>query len=378
VTYHTLSAKRGDGLSLGLNGRAGPLVFGTNNLKPLFSGDIASINFFAFLRVPVPYRTITDRDGDGVKDASDLCQDVAGEIALQGCPDADHDQIPDGSDACPHQAGLAQFKGCPDTDADGIRDADDACPFDKGELYLKGCPDTDRDSITDKQDECPYEAGLKRFRGCPDKDGDGIPDRSDLCPEAKGPLKSSGCPDTDRDGLHDGIDQCPPIAGPLDNKGCPWPDADNDKVPDREDSCKYTAGVIPLHGCPEPVPLAPAQKKVLEKAYRSLEFETGKDVIKPVSFPSLRALAKLMKGHELDWKLKLSGHTDNAGTEAGNLLLSEQRARAVEQFLIKEGIPSYAILVEWHGQYSPIADNATAAGRKKNRRVEMTLLMVAQ
>ncbi len=62
--------------------------------------------------------------------------------------------------------------------------------------------------------------------------------------------------------------------------------------------------------------------KILERAFKSLEFATAKDVIKPKSFPSLNDLAKLLKTHDKDWTLKLSGHTDNDGTPEKNMVLS--------------------------------------------------------
>ena len=181
--------------------------------------------------------------------------------------------------------------------------------------------------------------------------------------------------DRDGDNFHDGIDPCPDEAGPLENLGCPWPDTDKDGVIDRLDSCINIPGVAAYKGCPMAVKLAVAEKRILQKAFSSLEFESGKDIIKPASFPSLNALAKLLAIHKNDWQLKLSGHTDNEGAEENNLILSEQRAKAVQKYLAKKGTSAENILTEWLGQTKPISDNATKEGKKKNRRVEMTLLM---
>jgi len=373
ITYNALSAARSKYITAGLNMRVGPVQFGTNNFMPFFKGNVSDLNFYAMVRMPVPYKMIKDRDGDGVWDKKDLCPDEPGEMALQGCPDKDQDQIPDKDDACPHQPGIAAFRGCPDTDNDGVADAGDACPTEKGPIYLKGCPDLDGDSIPDKEDACPDMAGLRQFKGCPDTDGDGIIDKEDLCPTVKGLAKYQGCNDSDNDGMHDGIDQCPDMAGPAENKGCPWPDTDKDGIIDRLDSCVNVPGVAAYKGCPAPVKLAPAEKRILQKAFSSLEFETGKDVIKPVSFPSLNALAKLMVAHQADWKIKLSGHTDNEGTEESNMLLSEKRAKAVQHYLVKKGVPIGITVAEWFGQSRPVADNSTKEGRRKNRRVEMSV-----
>ncbi|MCC6372755.1 MAG: OmpA family protein [Bacteroidia bacterium] len=374
-TYNTMSGARKQYLATGLNLRVGPVSFGSYDVNPLFKGDIASFNFYALLKVSIPYKKIKDRDGDGVVDKKDECPDDAGEFDLKGCPDKDKDKVPDKVDACPNQPGLVAFKGCPDTDGDGITDGEDACPKDKGTAYFKGCPDTDGDSIVDKDDACPYVKGIKKFKGCPDTDKDGIQDKDDLCPTEKGPAKYKGCPDTDGDQLHDGIDECRDVPGPLENKGCPWPDTDKDGVLDKVDSCLTVPGVPQYKGCPEPLQLAVDEKKIIEKAYSNLEFATGKDIIKPVSFPSLKALANLMLNHETEWKIVLSGHTDNTGSEEKNMVLSEKRAKAVKNYLIKQGLPEENIVVEWFGQSNNIADNATKEGRQKNRRVEMKVLM---
>jgi len=338
-------------------------------------GNISSFNFYAILKVSIPYKSIKDQDGDGVKDDKDLCPDEPGEIALKGCPDKDHDKIPDKDDACPNQPGIATFKGCPDTDGDGITDSEDKCPTEKGNRALKGCPDSDNDSIPDKEDACPTVAGPRQFKGCPDTDKDGIIDKEDLCPTIKGLAKYKGCLDTDNDLIHDGIDECLTVAGPGENRGCPWPDTDKDGVIDKLDSCMMIPGVPEFKGCPAPVKLAPAEKKIIQKAFTSLEFESGKDIIKTSSLASLNALTKLLNAHKSDWLLKLSGHTDNEGTEAANLILSENRAKSVQAYLSKKGAPKENILMEWFGQSKPIADNSTKEGKKKNRRVEMSVLM---
>jgi len=377
-TFNALSVQRYQYLMTGLNLRLGPLCIGTNNLGPIFKGDISSYNFYAILKVAIPYKLINDQDGDGVIDRKDECPDEYGDPTLKGCPDLDHDKIPDKIDLCPHQAGLVEFKGCPDTDGDGIKDGEDACPFDKGSVALKGCPDADGDSIIDKIDMCPTVPGLKQFKGCPDTDNDGIVDSEDLCPNAKGPLKYKGCPDTDGDLVHDGIDICKDEVGAVDYFGCPWPDTDKDGIIDKKDSCINIPGVVAFNGCPAPVILTPVEKRVLQKAFSSLEFESGKDIIKPASFASLNALAKLLLKHTSDWTLKLSGHTDNEGTEASNLILSEKRVAAVQKYLVKKGAPKENVKGEWFGQNKPIANNATKEGKRKNRRVEMTVSMRAE
>ena len=189
-----------------------------------------------------------------------------------------------------------------------------------------------------------------------------------------GPKEYKGCPDKDGDGLLDNNDNCPDVAGPLENKGCPYLDTDKDGILDKDDVCPTVPGVPEYKGCPPPPPLKAAEQKIIERAFASLEFATAKDIIKPKSFQSLNALAKLLIEHQNDWTLKLSGHTDNEGNAEKNLLLSEKRAKAVKNYLVKKGANADKIIAEWFGQTQPIADNATPAGRQKNRRVEMKII----
>lgn len=118
-----------------------------------------------------------------------------------------------------------------------------------------------------------------------------------------------------------------------------------------------------------------AEKKIIEKAFATLEFATGKDIIKPKSFPALNELAKLLITHKEDWKLKLAGHTDNQGDPGKNLMLSEKRANAVKNYLKKKGVADEQVIAEWFGDTMPIDDNTTPKGRQRNRRVEMKIML---
>ncbi len=374
VSYNTVASKRDEFALVGAMVRLGPLVLGSNDVLSYISKDVYGASFYCLLKVPIPYNRPHDRDNDKVSDRKDNCKDVPGVWEFKGCPDRDGDHIPDSEDKCPDIAGIKEMQGCPDKDGDGITDAEDACPEDRGPLELKGCPDKDGDKIVDKDDECPDAFGLAEYMGCPDKDADGTPDKIDLCPDVFGPKENKGCPDKDGDGLLDKEDNCPDVAGPLENKGCPYLDTDKDGILDKDDVCPAVPGVAEYKGCPPPAPVKAAEQKIIEKAFASLEFATAKDIIKPKSFPSLNALAKLLVEHSADWTLKLSGHTDNEGSPEKNLALSEKRANAVKNYLVKKGAKADKIITEWFGQTQPIADNATPAGRQKNRRVEMKII----
>ncbi|HMN06654.1 MAG TPA: OmpA family protein [Flavobacteriales bacterium] len=197
--------------------------------------------------------------------------------------------------------------------------------------------DRDGDGIPDKDDLCPDVAGLASLQGCPDRDGDGIADHLDACPDVAGPAEFSGCPDTDGDGIPDNLDRCPKVAGPKSN-----------------------------HGCPE---VSEKTKKLFEKALTGIQFESGKATIKAVSFPILNQVVDVMKENST-YDLEIHGHTDNTGNADKNQTLSEERAAAVRTYLEGKGVGADRMKSFGHGQTEPVADNATPAGRAKNRRVE--------
>lgn len=99
-------------------------------------------------------------------------------------------------------------------------------------------------------------------------------------------------------------------------------------------------------------------------------FPSGQSTLTPGASASLRALATyldLTGGGDL----RIEGHTDSQGDAAANRLLSGRRADAVRRVLVDAGIPASRITAEGRGAAQPVADNATAAGRAKNRRVEI-------
>ncbi|MEZ5014544.1 MAG: thrombospondin type 3 repeat-containing protein [Chitinophagales bacterium] len=277
-----------------------------------------------------------DTDGDGFADWEDACPDKAGIAAFNGCPDTDGDGITDASDACPTEAGPAAFDGCPDSDNDGLADKDDACPNEKGLMQFNGCPDTDGDGIADKDDRCPKDKGLAEFQGCPDSDGDGIPDLDDACKNEKGLAKFNGCPDTDGDGIADKDDRCPRDRGDMALGGCP--DNDGDGIPDIDDRCPDKPGNKLTGGCP--VLEDKVKKEIVEKinfAAKSIQFETGSDVIRQVSYTTLDNIVSIMKLYpSTSWSIE--GHTDNVGDDAFNQELSDKRAASVRNYFISKGV----------------------------------------
>jgi len=306
-----------------------------------------------------------DSDADGVFDYLDACPTLAGPSATEGCPDKDKDGVGDAKDKCPDVAGLMAMDGCPDTDGDGIIDSKDKCPTVKGTLELDGCGDRDGDKVRDDEDSCPDQAGSPKFKGCPDRDDDGVADSEDLCPDKKGPVNTKGCPDTDGDGVTDNIDKCPEVSGPAAAAGCP--DTDGDGLNDAADKCPNVAGPPSNGGCPE---LKVAVKQLFQKALQGIQFETGKAIIKPVSFPLLNSISKVVNDNPT-YKLLIVGHTDDVGEDAMNLILSRDRADAVAKYLISQGADPLRVSGSGMGETEPVDSNNTAAGKTRNRRVEL-------
>jgi outer membrane protein OmpA-like peptidoglycan-associated protein len=101
-------------------------------------------------------------------------------------------------------------------------------------------------------------------------------------------------------------------------------------------------------------------------------FETDRYQLKQAIYPKLDSVVSFMYS-EPTLEIIISGHTDNTGTEVHNLQLSENRARAVADYLRNKGIDTQRIEHKGYGSSVPVLNNETSAGRLKNRRVEMLI-----
>jgi OOP family OmpA-OmpF porin len=99
-------------------------------------------------------------------------------------------------------------------------------------------------------------------------------------------------------------------------------------------------------------------------------FDFDKSTIKPEAAKILDRLVAFMNENK-DKKVALAGHTDNIGTEAYNMGLSNRRWMSVRDYVVKKGVASGRVSGQGFGESKPIADNKTAEGRAKNRRVEI-------
>lgn len=315
-----------------------------------------------------PSNLPADTDKDGTPDNLDKCPNEPGPAPAMGCPDNDNDGLANSEDDCPNDPGPSATKGCPDYDNDGTPDKDDKCPTDAGPL--NGCPDNDKDGVADNVDKCPGLAGP--INGCPDRDGDGIADNEDKCPDTPGSAATKGCPavaDDDQDGVPNNEDLCPQAAGPVKYKGCP--DSDGDEVADNEDKCPNTVGPKTNYGCPE---VKQETKERLAFAMKAVQFETARATLKTESYAILEEIIDIMAQYP-DYKLKISGHTDNIGDEARNLQLSTDRAKACHDYFLLRRVDAKRISFTGYGEGRPMSDNNTPAGRELNRRVEFELTL---
>ena len=152
-----------------------------------------------------------------------------------------------------------------------------------------------------------------------------------------------------------------PIASTLSYGSCP--DTDGDGVMDKYDKCPEEPGAIENDGCPIYVPVEFA---------KNIGFESGKATLTQDSYQYLDQLVQIMKDDANCW-VKLDGHTDNTGSDKINQKLSQDRVDAIKYYLVDNGIDPNRIIARGHGPSKPIADNKTAEGRAKNRRVEINI-----
>ena len=125
---------------------------------------------------------------------------------------------------------------------------------------------------------------------------------------------------------------------------------------------------------PAPVvaaPLPPSATKVTYAADAFFDFD--KSVLKPEGKAKLNDLVSKVKDINLEVIIAV-GHTDSVGTDAYNQKLSVRRAEAVKAYLVSKGIEKNRVYTEGKGEKQPVADNKTAEGRAKNRRVEIEVV----
>jgi outer membrane protein OmpA-like peptidoglycan-associated protein len=129
----------------------------------------------------------------------------------------------------------------------------------------------------------------------------------------------------------------------------------------------------------EPKPAPEPEKKHVNIRKNKIEidekiqFEYDKAIILPASYGILDEVVKIMKENPQVKKVLVEGHASSDGDAQHNLTLSDERAKAVVNYLVDHGVEKTRLSAKGFGTKQPIADNATEAGREKNRRVEFTI-----
>jgi outer membrane protein OmpA-like peptidoglycan-associated protein len=281
-------------------------------------------------------------------------------------PDTDEDGLRDGEE-------VLQFRTSPvqqDTDGDGLTDGDEVYRYRTDPTKS----DTDGDQLFDGEEIREHRTDPLRA----DTDADGLRDGQEVLRTRTDPLD----PDTDRDGLTDGEEVLTSLTDPL------RADTDGDGLTDAEEIRKHKTnptrsdtdgggvadgvevrkGTNPLDPKDDSGP-SPALKRGDRLVLEGVVFPDGSAVLGANADPGLKnALNLLMSNSSLI--VEVAAHTDNAGDARSNEWLSLRRARAVVDWLVRNGVPSWRVTAAGYGSREPVASNATAEGRAKNRRVE--------
>jgi outer membrane protein OmpA-like peptidoglycan-associated protein len=205
--------------------------------------------------------------------------------------------------------------------------------------------DSDHDRLSDEREIVRYHSSAYH----PDSDGDGLEDGAEVLDHKTDPLD----PDSDHGGSRDGW-EVQNGRNPLDPAD---DDLDRDKVPDERDACPNTppGTEVDERGC-----AVLHQQLVLD----GITFAFNSTVIDPASQPTLERAAQILRDNPRE-RVEIGGHTDDVGTPAYNLKLSEGRARAVADWLIGHGIAGERLETKGYGATHPRGND-----RAQNRRIE--------
>ena len=122
------------------------------------------------------------------------------------------------------------------------------------------------------------------------------------------------------------------------------------------------------------IPLQPIEANA-SIVLKNIFFDVNKYDLKPASQIELDAVIKLLRENPLV-SVQIDGYTDNAGKPADNLLLSENRAKSVVNYLTSKGIDPKRLSYKGYGEAQPVSPNSTEEGRAKNRRTELKVLKI--
>ena len=316
-----------------------------------------TLNFLAYLRVENPdldgdgllnndEKKIgtdplnPDTDGDGLKDGEEVYTYKTDPLNK----DTDGDDLTDGEEVLTYKTNPLNK----DTDGDGLMDGQEVKKYRTDPLN----PDTDGDKLTDGDEVLSYLTDPLRM----DTDGDGLIDGDEVLTYKTDPLNI----DTDKDELTDGNEVMIHKTNPL------IADTDNGGVPDGKE---IQLALNPLDPSDD-VPIINVGERII---LEGVNFETNKTELLPYARQILDQVATSLLMNPTA-EVAIHGHTDNVGGAKYNMQLSLGRAEAVKAYLVSKGISAGRITTKGFGFTKPIADNSTAEGRAKNRRIEFVRL----
>ncbi len=257
----------------------------------------------------------------------------------------------------------------PDSDMDELNDRDEVLVFNTN----PNKPDSDEDGILDNLEVQSYHTDPNSA----DTDADGLTDAKELFTYSTDPLKA----DSDNDQLNDYVELEQYRTDPL--KADTDADSLNDYIevmqyktdPKKQDSddggikdfAEISRGSDPLDGSDDILPKGkPIVLAGIFFEYKSARIDTAASQV-------LKKVAESLTAHP-EIRVEIQGHTDNVGSRRYNLKLSNDRAEAVETYLIRLSVPAECLRHAGLGFDFPRADNATEEGRSLNRRIEFVRL----
>ena len=360
-------------------------LYNRNSAEP---ASLSNYSLSAGVGLMLGSKPILDEDGDGVLDNRDRCPGTPAGASVDsgGCPrDSDNDGVPDGVDRCVSTIAGADVdsRGCSqDSDGDNIPDGLDRCPESPAGVLVdpRGCPrDSDGDSIPDGLDRCsdtPRGATVDAL-GCPgDEDGDGVLDGLDRCPRSPvgARVAATGCAAGQTPGRQEQGAPAPAAAAPAPTQPArPAPAPVTRPTPAPTPRAQAPApGAQP--GRPGPTTAdtggRPRTVQLTPGIVEGVGFTPGTARLTAGSYVALDSIVQFLLAHPRV-QVEIGAHTDNAGTAAENLHLTNLQAEAVRNYLVTKGVPFQQVVPRGYGATVPLSGDTTPRGRAANRRIEI-------